>query len=64
MTDNELSCEMTEFKRYLSPQLIGALNKLADSLAPPNWRQGVLNSKGIHLAVRSSSSMLGGTMAG
>ena len=25
---------MTEFKRYLSPQLIGALNKLAEK---PKW---------------------------
>lgn len=43
---------MTEFKRYLSPQLIGALNKLADPRTPPNWWQDVLKSKHLHLAVR------------
>jgi hypothetical protein len=43
---------MTEFKRYLSPQLIGALNKLADPLAPLNWWQDVLDSNDLHIAVR------------
>jgi hypothetical protein len=43
---------MTEFKRYLSDELLGALNKLADPEAPPNWWQEVLDSKDLHLAVR------------
>jgi len=43
---------MSKFKRYLSPQLIGALNKLADPLAPLNWWQDVLDSNDLHIAVR------------
>jgi hypothetical protein len=52
MTVNGLRCEMSDFKRTLSPELIDALKKLAYPKAPPNWWKDVLANKDLLLAVR------------